>query len=61
MALARGLGRDGPDVARRLRGWKQIEAAHFAREDTRQRADLLVDGDPAQPLAYDPELAFTVS
>ncbi len=29
--------------------WARAEAAVFTREDTRARADLRVDGDPAQP------------
>lgn len=61
VALARGLARDGVDLDRRLPAWKKLEAAYFAREDTRQRADLLVDGNPAQPPSFDPETAFSTT
>ncbi len=59
VALARGLTRDGIDLDRRLREWQLHEAAHFAADGTRGRADLRVDGNPAEPLSYDPDLAFT--
>lgn len=58
VALARGLDRPGIDLGRHLLAWRGIEAAHFAEQDTRQRADLRVDGDPAEPLSYDPDVAF---
>lgn len=57
---ARGLARDGRDVAEHLRAWREDETSYFAREGTRERADLQVEGDPAQPLDYDPESAFRV-
>jgi len=44
LRLARGLARDGADLADRWRRWQEEEAAHFAAEDTRARADLRVDG-----------------
>lgn len=59
VALARGVLREGVDLDRRLRAWQHMEAAYFAEQGTRARADLLVDGDPALPLGYDPDVAFT--
>lgn len=59
LTLARGLAREGVDLDRRLAAWRRLEAAHFAEQATRERADLRVDGDPGQPLAYDPGIAFS--
>jgi uridine kinase len=56
LRLARGLARDGADLAAHWRRWQQSEAAHFAAEDTRARADLRVDG--AAPC---PDGAFVAS
>jgi uridine kinase len=42
--LARGLERDGAALEQQWRAWQRIEAAEFAREDTRVRADVRVDG-----------------
>lgn len=42
--LARGLARDGEDLRDSWLGWMAEEAAEFARERTRERADVLVDG-----------------
>jgi uridine kinase len=44
LRLARGLARDGADLEPEWRRWLETEAAEFAREDTRSRADLRVDG-----------------
>lgn len=44
LRLARGLARDGADLEPEWRRWLITEAAEFAREDTRTRADLRVDG-----------------
>jgi uridine kinase len=44
LRLARGLARDGVALAPAWRHWQQIEAEEFARENTRARADLRVDG-----------------
>lgn len=60
VALARGMAREGIDLDRHLREWKRLEASHFVEQRTRQRADLRVDGAPATPLPYDPDLAFTL-
>ena len=43
--LARGLDRDGEALRHHWLRWTELEAAHFVREGTRSRADLLVDGD----------------
>jgi uridine kinase len=44
LRLARGLERDGVLLEDRWRQWMHDETEHFGREDTRARADLLVDG-----------------
>jgi hypothetical protein len=44
LRLARGLDRDGSHMAEPWRRWQQLEAAAFAADDTRARADLRVDG-----------------
>jgi cytidylate kinase len=44
LRVARGLARDGDELAAAWRRWQSTEAAEFAREDTRARADLRVDG-----------------
>lgn len=44
LRLARGIERDGQAVEQHWRQWMQDEAEHFAREETRSRADLVVDG-----------------
>jgi len=59
VAFARGSTRKGVDLDRRLRAWKEVEAAYFTEQRTRQRADLRVDGNPAQPPPYDPEMVFS--
>ncbi|MGY4646202.1 uridine kinase [Cellulomonas sp. URHB0016] len=41
--LARGLARDGTDARARWEQWMLDEAAHFARERTRERADVHLD------------------
>ncbi|MGY1723661.1 uridine kinase family protein [Blastococcus sp. SYSU DS0533] len=47
--LARGLARDGEGMAEEWRRWLVTEAAAFAAEDTRRRADLRVDGAAGGP------------
>jgi uridine kinase len=42
--LRRGLERDGAELAPQWHTWMRDEAALHARERTRERADLLVDG-----------------
>jgi uridine kinase len=44
LRLARGLARDGDHLAEHWHRWQRVEAAEFAREDTRARADLRIDG-----------------
>lgn len=44
--LARGLARDGAALRDRWTRWMADEADHFAREGTRRRADVVVDGAP---------------
>lgn len=52
--LERGLARDGDHARAQWDEWMATEDHHFAIDDTRQRADLVVDGDP-QPRPPDPE------
>jgi uridine kinase len=44
LRLARGLARDGWELEPEWRRWLDTEAAEFAREDTRERADVRLDG-----------------
>jgi uridine kinase len=44
LRLSRGLTRDGAALAAHWHRWQRTEAAAFAAEDTRARADLRVDG-----------------
>jgi uridine kinase len=44
LRIARGLERDGADLETEWLRWQRTEAAEFAREDTRARADVRVDG-----------------
>jgi len=44
LRMTRGIERDGEDVADHWRQWAADEHAHFAREQTRERADLVLDG-----------------
>jgi uridine kinase len=44
LRLARGLHRDGAVLEPEWRAWQRTEAAEFAREDTRARAEIRVDG-----------------
>ena len=48
LRLARGLARDGADLEPEWRRWQETEAAEFARENTRARADLRIDGTAAE-------------
>ena len=42
--LRRGLERDGDDAREHWLRWMADEAGHYARERTRERADLRLDG-----------------
>ncbi|WP_347060541.1 uridine kinase [Blastococcus sp. HT6-30] len=42
--LARGLARDGAQLAGEWHRWQRTETAHFAEDGTRARADAVVDG-----------------
>jgi len=44
LRMARGLRRDGEDVSEHWRQWAEDEQALFEREQTRERADLVLDG-----------------
>jgi uridine kinase len=44
LRLIRGLARDGAALEPEWRRWQETEAAAFAAERTRERADVLVDG-----------------
>lgn len=48
--LRRGLHRDGEAMRPQWEQWQVDEAALFAREDTRRRADLVVDTGPGEPV-----------
>jgi uridine kinase len=44
VGLRRGLERDGEEMREEWVNWQVREAAHFASERTRERADVVVDG-----------------
>jgi cytidylate kinase len=44
LRLQRGLAREGLHLDEHLPAWSVAEQEHFARDDTRARADLVVDG-----------------
>jgi uridine kinase len=48
LRTSRALARDGAHLAEQWRRWQRVEAAEFAAEDTRARADVRIDG--ATPL-----------
>jgi uridine kinase len=49
LRLGRGIARDGEELRAEWLRWQEREAAVFAVERTRVRADLRVDGAPAVP------------
>jgi uridine kinase len=51
--LDRGIARDGEALRDHWLDWMRWERDHFAMENTRGRADVIVDGSPTQP--HDPE------
>lgn len=44
LRMRRGIERDGDAFAPRWAAWADAELVHFAREGTRERADLTLDG-----------------
>ncbi len=56
LRLARGLERDGEDMLGFWQQWIAGENTHFALDDTRDRANLMVDGNPSIP--HDPDIEF---
>jgi hypothetical protein len=54
--LARGLERDGDAMRAQWEQWMAEEDAHFAIDQARDRADIIVDGAPLVP--HDPEEEF---
>lgn len=50
--LARGIARDGEALRPQWERWMDAEAALFAREGTRERADLVVSGEHSRPLPH---------
>ena len=44
LRLERGIARDGEALRGEWQRWMALEAEHFERENTRERADVLVDG-----------------
>jgi hypothetical protein len=49
LRVARGLARDGAGLEPQWRRWQLTEAAEFARENTRARAHLRLDGAATSP------------
>ncbi len=49
LRLARGLTRDGEEMRDHWLRWRAEEARHFARDRTRARADVVVDGTGRRP------------
>jgi hypothetical protein len=56
MRLERGIERDGESMRPAWDRWMAEEDAFYARDRTRERADLIVDGSPTLP--HDPETEF---
>ena len=54
--LRRGLERDGKKARPNWERWMAEEDAFFAKDPVRERADVIVDGNPEAP--HDPELEF---
>ncbi len=54
--LRRGLDRDGAAAGSLWDEWMANEDRHFARDDSRARADVVVDGNPR--VAHDAEVSF---
>jgi Phosphoribulokinase / Uridine kinase family len=58
VCLARGIERDGEPMRDQWHQWMVQEAAHFARDLTRERAHLAVDGAPDEHGVHDPDEEF---
>jgi uridine kinase len=58
LRLARGLERDGADMLAFWTQWIAGENAHFAIDRARERADLIIDGNPH--VRHDPDTEFVV-
>jgi uridine kinase len=56
LRLARGIERDGEDSRDFWTSWITGEIAHYAADQTRDRADLIVDGAPSLP--HDPATQY---
>jgi uridine kinase len=54
--LDRGIERDGEALRDQWLEWMRWERDHFAAENTRARAQVIVDGDPAVPHSDETEL-----
>jgi uridine kinase len=52
--LDRGIARDGEALRDHWLDWMRWERDHFAEQDTRSRAHVIIDGDPSIP--HDPAL-----
>ncbi|MGH3425037.1 MAG: uridine kinase, partial [Nocardioidaceae bacterium] len=57
--MRRGLERDGEAYRPHWERWARQEQQMFAAERTRERADVLVDGDPGG--TFDPETELVIS
>jgi uridine kinase len=44
LRLTRGIDRDGEHLREQWTKWREDEEAHFARDETAKRADVVVDG-----------------
>jgi uridine kinase len=56
--MLRGVRRDGEAMRSQWEAWLADEDLHFLADDTRERANLRVDGAPSLP--HDPEREFVV-
>lgn len=52
----RTVQREGPRMAVALQEWWPREARHFATENTRERADIVIDGNPHEDVDRDHEV-----
>ena len=54
--LARGIARDGEAMRPQWDSWMEEEDAHYARDRTKERADVIIAGAPS--VAHDPESQY---